>query len=71
MQTIIKGITEKLKNGSMSADEANKKLIDLFTLVKGNTLSKIKCFIFGALLSPVICGLIYSFWKFVLIVNFF
>lgn len=50
MKKIIRDITSKLKNGTITVEEANKKLIDLFELIKGNSISKIMCVALGCLL---------------------
>jgi hypothetical protein len=43
----MKRITEELKNGTMTIDEANKFLLDLFGVVKRNSLTKIVSFALG------------------------
>ena len=47
MEKIIKDTTEKLKNGTITTDEANKFLLDLFGVIKRNSLTKIGSFALG------------------------
>ena len=44
MEQIIKSTTEKLKNGTITIDEANKFLLELFGIKKRNSLTKIGFF---------------------------
>lgn len=38
MRKIISNIIEKLKTGTITTDEANESLFDLFCIIKGNSL---------------------------------
>ncbi len=49
MEQTIKSITEKLKNGTITTDEANKFLLDLFGVIKRNSLTKIGLFTLGTM----------------------
>jgi hypothetical protein len=54
MEQIIKNTTEKLKNGYITTDEANKFLMELFGIIKRNSLTKIGFFALGIMMGIMI-----------------
>ena len=63
MEQIIKNTTEKLKNGIITKDEADKFLLDLFGVIKRNSLTKIGLFTLG-IMTGIMIG--YTFALYVL-----
>jgi hypothetical protein len=47
MKNIINNITEKLKNGIITVEEANDLLLNIFYFIKGNSMIKIVCYSLG------------------------
>jgi hypothetical protein len=57
----IKEITTKLKNGTYSKDQADKLLINIFKIIKGNSISKILTFLLGIACGSMITYILYIF----------
>jgi len=63
MKKIIKETTEKLSNGTITKDEANKILLDLFVVIKSVCDCSDLEYCNGAYKRCRKCGKLHSAWK--------